>query len=233
MILLPFFLGDDMKKIGILVADDEEFSPLAGIIRQGECREQTVLSRPLLHFPIRGDKQKAEGMALLCGIGKVNAAAGAMALIDSGCEMVLNYGLSGGISGIARGEICLCDRFLEHDFDLTALGYGPCEKPGQPYIYTADESLCEIVKDILPGVKTGTAVTGDRFVSDPRTRDFLKNTFNAMSCDMETAAMASVCAFSGVPFVAIGSSRGKLNVNARARLLRRKPHARKRSGCHR
>ena len=32
---------------------------------------------------------------------------------------------------------------------------------------------------------------------------FLKNEFGAMSCDMETAAIAYVCSFSNVPFLAL------------------------------
>ena len=28
--------------------------------------------------------------------------------------------------------------FLEHDFDLTGIGYKPCEKPSQKYIYDAE-----------------------------------------------------------------------------------------------
>ncbi|MBQ7726166.1 MAG: 5'-methylthioadenosine/S-adenosylhomocysteine nucleosidase [Clostridia bacterium] len=194
---------DMIRKIGILVADDQEFHPLRERICQGEYREETVLGRPLLRFPVKGETGQVEGLAFLCGVGKVNAAAGAMMLIDLGCECLLNYGLSGGISGISRGEICLCDRFLEHDFDLTALGYRPCEKPGQTYLYRADEALLTLFRDMMPGVKEGTAVTGDCFVSDAEKRDFLKHEFGAMSCDMETAAIASVCFASHVPFAAI------------------------------
>ncbi len=190
-------------KIGILVADEDEFAPLSAKIKQGKYQEECVFSRPLYRFSISGAIGQAEAMALLCGVGKVNAAAGATALVARGCNIMLNYGLSGGIAGIARGEICLCDRFLEHDFDLTALGYQPCEKPEQIYLYQADESLMKTVKTLLPDIKVGTAATGDTFVSDPAKRDFLKREFGAMSCDMETAAIAYVCTYSSVPFLSV------------------------------
>ena len=146
---------------------------------------------------------KVQVVSILCGIGKVNATAAAMHLVDIGCNIILNFGLSGGISGVFKGDVCLCDKFLEHDFDLTGIGYKPCEKPSQRYIYDADTSLIEKFKQILPQVKVGTAVTGDRFICNADDRDYFKNEFSAMSCDMETAAIAYVCDFANVPFLAL------------------------------
>ena len=187
-------------KIGIVVADREEWKPLREQVEQGDYREETFLGREVLCFSLPNG---AQAEAILCGIGKVNAAAAAAHLADSGCHAVLNYGLSGGISGVARGEICVCDRFLEHDFDLTGIGYKPCEKPDQRYIYSADRKLTERLLALAPGAKTGTAVTGDTFVSDPALRDFLKTQFHAMCCDMETAAIAYVCEYAGIPFASV------------------------------
>lgn len=189
-----------IKKIGIIVADKDEFAPLEEKIKKGEYIEKTFLKRKILEFKIG----TIEICAMLCGIGKVNAAAGAVHLVDTGCEIILNYGLSGGISGIRRGEICLCNKFLEHDFNLTTIGYKPCEKPDQDsYIYNSDKRLNSIIKSLLPDIKEGLAVTGDCFVCDEKLRSFLKEEFGAMCCDMETAAIAYVCEYAGVPFAAV------------------------------
>ncbi|MEE1238663.1 MAG: 5'-methylthioadenosine/S-adenosylhomocysteine nucleosidase [Acutalibacteraceae bacterium] len=191
---------ENIKKIGIIVADTDEFAPLEENIKKGEYTEKTFLKRKILEFKIGA----IEICTMLCGIGKVNAAAGATHLIDTGCEIILNYGLSGGISGIRRGELCLCNRFLEHDFNLTTIGYKPCEKPGQnSYIYNSDKRLNDVVKSLLPDIKEGLAVTGDCFVCDENLRSFLKEEFGAMCCDMETAAIAYVCEYAGVPFTAV------------------------------
>lgn len=123
------------------------------------------------------------------GIGKVNAATATASLIDNGCNVILNYGLSGGVSGIHIGEISVPDVFLEHDFDLTPLGFKLCEKPSQNYIYHANEKLLDIFVKTLGGAKVGCAVCGDRFISDEKVRSFVKENFNAMSCDMETGAI--------------------------------------------
>lgn len=190
---------EKIKKIGIIVADADEFAPLEERIKKGEYTEKTFLKRKILEFKIGG----TELCAMLCGIGKVNAAAAAAHMVDTGCDIILNYGLSGGVSGIRRGELCLCSEFLEHDFDLTTIGYKPCEKPGQSYIYKSDKRLNSLIKSLLPEIKEGVAVTGDCFVCDEGLRDFLKEEFGAMCCDMETAAIAYVCEYAGVPFAAV------------------------------
>ena len=190
-------------KIGIIVADIDEYKPFAEKIEQGEFSEYSFLGRKGHKFFVKSIKKDAQVISILCGIGKVNAAAAAMHLVDIGCDYILNYGLSGGVSGIRRGEITAPNKFLEHDFDLSGIGYKLCEKPLQKYIYNADENLIGIAKKVVPQLKLGTAVSGDHFICDNEVRNNLKENFNAMSCDMETAAIAYVCEFSGVPFLAL------------------------------
>ncbi len=190
-------------KVGIIVADVDEYSPFEAFIENGEYENITFLKRKGHRFSVKKETSTAQVTSFLCGIGKVNAAAAAMHLIDDGCDIILNYGLSGGISNIARGEITAPDKFLEHDFDLSGIGYKLCEKPLQEYIYYADEKLLNAAKKVVKNLKKGTAVSGDHFICDSKVRDSLKNNFSAMSCDMETAAIAYVCSFSGVPFLAL------------------------------
>lgn len=187
------------QKIGVIIADADEFKPFEN--------EATRLGGKLYAFLGRKayecEYNSHTVIFILCGIGKVNAAAAAMHLVDVGCNVILNYGLSGGISGIARNELCLPNKFLEHDFDLTVIGYKPCEKPAQKYIYKADTALIERFKAMLPNIKVGTAVSGDRFVCDDTFRNTLKTDFDAMCCDMETAAIAYVCEFAEVGFLSL------------------------------
>lgn len=190
-------------KIGIVVADNDEYKTLQDYILKNAYEEYSYLGRVGYKFTLASENGSAEVISILCGIGKVNAAAAAAHLCDIGCDVVLNYGLSGGISGVRRGDLSLPDRFLEHDFDLTGIGYKPCEKPSQKYIYKADSNLLKLFLKLIPEIKCGTAVTGDRFICDEEQRNILKDTFGAASCDMETAAIAYVCEFSGVPFLAL------------------------------
>lgn len=186
-------------KIGVVVADIDEFLPLKEAVSVYGAQEFGFFGRSGVTFMLSGIKV----VACHCGIGKVNAAAAAMYLIDNGCNIILNYGLSGGVSGVRRGEAVLPDRFLEHDFDLTTIGYKPCEKPGQKYIYEADSYISDCIIKALGDIKRGTAVCGDRFICSSEDRDFLSLTFAATSCDMETAAIAAVCDMADIPFASI------------------------------
>lgn len=201
-----FYMGDKMNldlKIGIIVADNDEYKPLAEYMENQGCKPYGFLGRTGHSFVIKGEKRNAHIFTLLCGIGKVNAAAAAAHFADIGCDIILNYGLSGGISGVRRGDITICDQFFEHDFDLTGIGYKPCEKPSQQYIYESDKRLIDIFKQVIPDLKQGTAITGDRFICEEKQRDYFKTAFGAMSCDMETAAIAYVASFAGIPFASL------------------------------
>lgn len=185
------------KKIGIIVADDGEFYPLIEKIK--DSKNIGFFGRDCHEFYVG----EICVYAIHCGIGKVNSAAAAMYLYSIGCEALLSYGYSGGISGVKKGDVVICDSFLEHDFDLMCLGYKACEKPGQEYIYNADKRLVDMFKAIYPEAKIGMAVSGDCFVNSDVLREKLKNEFGAMSCDMETAAIASVCHQTGLAFAAV------------------------------
>lgn len=185
------------KKIGIIVADDGEYTPLVEKIKDSE--NIGFFGRDCHKFNVG----EITVYGLLCGIGKVNAASATMYLYSLGCDTILNYGYSGGITGVKKGEVVINDRFMEHDFDLVCLGYKPCEKPAQTYIYNADEELINILFDIYPEAKKGLAVTGDCFISNDEIRDRMKNDFSAVSCDMETAAIASVCFQTGIKFACV------------------------------
>ena len=186
-----------MEKVGIIFAMEEELLAL---------KEYLILEKEYDIFNLTFYEGKINGIDCVLvesGIGKVNATAAAMHLVDIGCDYLLNYGLSGGISNIRREEITAPDKFLEHDFDLTGIGYKLCEKPLQEYIFSADNNLLEIAKKVVPNLKTGTAVSGDHFICDSKTRDSLYKNFSAMSCDMETAAIAYVANFGNIPFLAL------------------------------
>ncbi|MBE6749779.1 MAG: 5'-methylthioadenosine/S-adenosylhomocysteine nucleosidase [Ruminococcaceae bacterium] len=193
----------NMLKIGIIVADIDEYKSLKEFIESREFSAYDFLGRTAHKFTIKTDRSSAEVISILCGIGKVNAAAAAMHLCDIGCNVILNYGLSGGISNVHKGELCLCDAFLEHDFDLTGIGYKLCEKPLQKYIYKANNELLQLFCEKVLEINKGTAVSGDRFICDAAVRNSLRDNFGAMSCDMETAAIAYVCDFADVPFLSL------------------------------
>lgn len=187
------------EKIGIVVADYDEYAPFVEAIKKYNPKQYHYFGHKAISFCLGG----SDVICINCGIGKVNAATAATHLADVGCTYILNYGLSGGISRVCRGEVVLPDRFLEHDFDLTGIGYKPCEKPSQKYIYDADAKLLEKAKSVIGECIGGTAVCGDRFICNATDRNFLRDTFCATTCDMETAAIASVCELANIPYLSL------------------------------
>ncbi len=191
-----------IKNIGLIIADTDEYKPLLPFLTEYGGVEIKVAGKLAHKFVVDARNGEVCVTSVLCGIGKVNAAAATAALCESGVDTIINFGLSGGISGILRAGICVPDKFLEHDFDLTSIGYKPCEKPGQDYIYYANKELAGLLMSVFTGSVKGTAVTGDCFIGSKEKSDFLRDEFSACCCDMETAAIASVCNDYKVKFAA-------------------------------
>ena len=193
----------DYLKIGYIVADEDEYAPLRDMSEQLLAKRSDFYTREGHEFSFKQGQKEIIVHSVLCGIGMVNAAAAATFLAGEGCDIVLCSGLSGGISGIRKGELTVGTEYVEHDFDLSPLGYEICKKPLQKYIYRSDETLLDVLCDIFPELKRGVIASGDCFVGDNAKKEFLKSTFNAMSCDMESAAVAYVCDLAKVKFAAI------------------------------
>lgn len=191
---------NEQIKFGIVIADADEYKPLENWLIGKENKGLKVAGRCAHSFNVG----KVNVISVLCGIGKVNAAVATTALAEQGVQIIFNCGLSGGVSGISKNEITVPDKFLEHDFDLSCIGYKHCQKPGQDkYIYTADKELSDMLLNVFENGRVGTAVSGDCFVQNEQLRTFLKEEFTAMSCDMETAAIAYVCDTYGVKFACV------------------------------
>lgn len=189
-------------KVGLVIADDMEYAAWEELLGSHAVRNDFYSRKGHRYTEDLTDKTIVID-SILCGIGTVNAAAAAMHLVESGAEVLLNYGLSGGISGVARGDDVVGISFFEYDFDLVCCGYKKCEKPAQDYIYTADKVLSAKLFNMGVNKKTGRLASGDRFVSDPVLRDTLKNEFSVNCCDMETAAIAYIAHLTDTPFACL------------------------------
>lgn len=184
-------------KIGIVIADEMEYLPLLQFAQTKGCTQSERHGRQTLSYT-DGEKTVT---AVRSGIGKVNAAtAAAYLLADKNCDVLLNAGLSGAVSGLRREDIVVGSSFVECDFDLTAIGRPLGAKPDQPYIYRADETLLSTALSIR-GVRSAVFGTGDLFLTDKEKGKRYHELFGVQAFDMETAAIASVCHFDGVPFL--------------------------------
>jgi len=167
----------------------------------------------------RGELSGVEVMLAECGVGKVNAAALMQLLISHDARCCVFTGVAGGVApDLEVGDVVISRAAVQHDVDVTALGYAQGEVPGSGLSWDADPELVAIAVaaagDVArgatvgsPGFKVvvGTIVSGDQFVSSPAKAARLLADFDAACTEMEGAACAQVCAAWGVPFVIVRS----------------------------
>jgi adenosylhomocysteine nucleosidase len=168
-----------------------------------------------------------EVVLVLCGIGKVAAAATTTSLIvEFGCTALLFTGVAGGLGeGIAVGDVVIADSLLQHDLDARPL-YPRYEVPDTgksrfatdaaqtDALHTAARAVFGAARPPLidaatqhafglhtPRVHRGLIVSGDRFISTRSDSDALRQSLpDALAVEMEGAAVAQVCHDYATPF---------------------------------
>ncbi len=194
-------MENQLFTVGIVIADKDEYVHIDKYI--GDNATAFEIHGVIGHVAeIDANGHKIRVKTVCSGIGKVNAAVAATLLAD-GCDMLINAGLSGGFGDAKKYDIVLGTEFFEHDFDLTAIGYKVSQKPGDAETVVAARELNDDILKKFPFIKKGAFVTGDSFVSSKEKHDFLKNTFDPIACDMESAAVGYVAQRFDIPFVSI------------------------------
>jgi adenosylhomocysteine nucleosidase len=167
--------------------------------------------------PYRWHRGRLDGVDValaVCGIGKVNAAALAQSLLAEGVGALLFTGVAGAVDPALRvGDLVVAHDAVQHDVDVTGLGYALGEVPGEPAVWTAGPGLWDRVAAAAGVVAAATGVrvvvgrvaSGDTFVADPGRVALLRARFDATCAEMEGAAVAQVCARWGVPWAIVRS----------------------------
>ena len=181
-------MGSELEMLLPLVEDMKETSVNGYLIRRGRM----------------GGNQVA---IMQTGIGKVNAAVGAISLIDSfSPDLVVNTGIAGGTGqGAGILDVVIADRIGYHDV-YCGPGNARGQVQGLPELFPClGDKLVNLgaVSD-NPAVKRGLIASGDLFVSTPEElKAVLAVQPEAMAVDMESGAIAQVCCLKEVPFLAI------------------------------
>ncbi|TVY08707.1 5'-methylthioadenosine/adenosylhomocysteine nucleosidase [Paenibacillus cremeus] len=161
---------------------------------------------------------------VLCksGVGKVNAAVTTQILIDTfGVDAIIFTGVAGAVDPeLNVGDIVVSTECLQHDMDVTALGFPrgtiPYEKTS---LFVSDERLrhlaSQVSAEIFGGrVKEGRVLSGDQFIASRETVGKLYTELNGACTEMEGAAVAQVCSMNEIPFVIIRSMSDKADGSA-------------------
>ena len=151
------------------------------------------------------------------GMGKVNAAVCAQVMIDIfRADALINTGIAGGVAhGMHVGDIVIGKDAVEHDYDLSPVGYvkGYVDMDGYPHdepvYFRSSERLIscihEAAKDLMneENIHIGTIATGDIFVSKKELKDELRERYDAYAAEMEGGAILHVANKNGVEAVII------------------------------
>lgn len=202
--------------IGIISAMDEE---LAILLKDMDVTEKKVKANMTFH---KGKLWGKDVVAVVSGIGKVNAAICAQILISEyNVGTIINVGVAGGIGmDIYPGDVVVAENLVQYDMDTTAFG----DKHGQiprldTFDFKCDENLvsvCTKACDEIEGFNTflGRIVSGDKFVASVDTIKWLEEEFDAKAVEMEGASIAHVCYLNNIPFVVIRSISDNANNGA-------------------
>lgn len=186
--------------IGIIVAMDKELNLLLPLLKN-----VNPVSDALNRTFYPGNVGNHAVVAVKCGIGKVNAALGTKALIDSfHPDIIINTGVAGGTGATQNParvlDVVLADRIAYHD-----VWCGPGTNPGQaagcPQFFS-----CPLSPQIRSQIdaKEGLLASGDIFVDKPEDlRRILDLYPDAIAVDMESAAIAQTCLLENVPFICV------------------------------
>ena len=128
------------KTLGIIGAEQQEID----LLLEHLSLEKTVKKAGLSFFC--GTIHEYPVVIVKAGIGKVNAAACTQMLIDLfDVKMIVNTGAAGSLdSRINIGDIVVSTEVIQHDLDVTDLGYKPGDVPGTGKIFTSDKLLHDL-----------------------------------------------------------------------------------------
>ncbi len=194
---------EETHMIGIIGAMEME---IAGLVAALEAPETAVYCGQRFTSGTLGG---ASVVVAKCGAGKVNAAMCAAAmLLRYAPSVVVSTGVAGGIGdGVKIGDLVVATHAVQYDYDTTAIGepkafvnVAGTEMTELPVSEAHSALLAQYAADIYSGVHRGVIATGDRFVADPAFCAALRAEFGAIACEMETGAIAHVCAANGTPF---------------------------------
>ncbi|MBO4513803.1 MAG: 5'-methylthioadenosine/adenosylhomocysteine nucleosidase [Victivallales bacterium] len=162
---------------------------------------------------------KLEGQNVViveCGVGKVNSARTTQMLIDFYTPWaIINTGVGGGLApGLKIGDIILGEKLVQHDFDVSPLGYVPGQIIGlstekKPTYFLGDKAILAALKAAVASVakdrnvRLGCIASGDVFVSKGNLKQVLHDNFGADVAEMEGASIAHVASTANVPFAVI------------------------------
>ena len=186
-------------KIGIIAAMSSEYKQVAQLLEEKKEYTEGI-------YQYTEGKVKNNTIILTqCGIGKVNAAVGAVELIRNfQPDCIISTGVAGGIDKCLKVmEVVASLQIVYHDVWWgEGNAYGQIQ--GMPTFFEGNKVLfdCAMALDTDTAIHGGLICSGDKFITDREELNVIKSNFpEGLAVDMESGAIAQVCHIYKVPFI--------------------------------
>ena len=187
-------------KIGLLIAVQEE---LEAFLKSGEAMTEELVAKKTIY---RTRMEGHDVFAVQSGCGEIDAAAATMLLIVKyGCEVILNFGVTGALEEDLKVEdLFVAEKACHSDFDVSPFyPVEKCQYLEYPDIFIPlDADLITLVTEKVSGIRKVAVASSDKFV-EVREDKLRLRSLGCGICDMELAAIARVCERSGVKCLSI------------------------------
>ncbi len=228
-------------KIGIIAAVQDEIKTIHDDISFD--KEKVVTHAERQYY--LGTHEGMELVLVYSRVGKVAASMTATTLIEKfNVDLIIFTGLAGAVSKkLNRGDIILCDKTYQHDFDGRPLCENQFEIPltnriffetpqtqlniakkgienflanFNKYVNPIDLQKLEVDK---PKLYVGVIATGDQFIQDiDNQKTLYTNKVETLAVEMEGAAVAQVCSEYQLPYILVRIISDKANDSAHVSL---------------
>tara|TARA_Y100000310_G_scaffold344957_1_gene460775 strand:+ start:3827 stop:5059 length:1233 start_codon:yes stop_codon:yes gene_type:complete len=155
------------------------------------------------------------------GAGKVNASICAQILIlNFKVSSIIFTGVAGALNpDLEIKDIVISKDSVQHDINAEELGFKKGQIPfSDLMVFNASDEMRKIAFSAADSfdlkVIEGRILTGDQFITDKKLSGSLRKEFKGDCVDMESAAVAHVCALNNVPHLIIRSISDKADHSA-------------------
>ncbi|MBQ8961267.1 MAG: 5'-methylthioadenosine/adenosylhomocysteine nucleosidase [Ruminococcus sp.] len=190
--------------IGIIGAMAEEIDAVKSQLN--EAKSVRISGTDFVYGQLHG----VDVVAAMSGIGKVNAAICAEAMIlRFSPDCIVNIGVGGALSReLSIGSAAVADKVVEHDMDLTPLGFEAGFLPGIERVFIQCDRKCaalleKAAQNAEIPCRRGPIASGDAFINDSASKERIAESFGAIVCEMEGGSIGHVCAANDVPFAVL------------------------------
>lgn len=204
-------------KIGIIGAMEIEVSAL-----KEAMKVDRIITKAGMNF-YEGNLEGAQAVVVQCGVGKVNAAMCVQILADLfHVTHILNTGVAGSLNAdLDIGDILVSEKAIQHDVDVSALGYQLGKIPGfESREFFADAEMADAVAGACSRVNPdihvvkGCVVSGDQFIAGKEIKEHLISEFHGDCAEMEGASIAQAAVLNGLPFAVVRAISDKADGSA-------------------